>query len=265
MDISPVDTPLGGNVSPIVEGTSVNVPVPGAGQSAAVGSPIGVNLPLAQEPAPTVVTAPEATPQMIEVKVDGQVMQVPLDELKNGYSRQADYTRKAQALAAEREQLKPAQELYEYLQANPQAVQAIEQTISQTAAQGGFTPGQPMMDPAVNQQITTMQQQMADQTVQIELMQFQRDFPQADANKVLDFAVKNQIPRLDNAYKAMMYDELQAQGPAQIQQAVQQGQAAQVETHGAQQPPPTQTIDVRGKSPNELFAIGAKAFGPLTR
>ena len=36
------------------------------------------------------------------VKVNGEEVEVQLDELKNGYSRQADYTKKSQALSAER-------------------------------------------------------------------------------------------------------------------------------------------------------------------
>tara|TARA_R110000824_G_scaffold17227_3_gene70226 strand:+ start:2814 stop:3830 length:1017 start_codon:yes stop_codon:yes gene_type:complete len=36
------------------------------------------------------------------IKVDGENVQVDLNELKNGYSRQADYTRKSQALSEER-------------------------------------------------------------------------------------------------------------------------------------------------------------------
>lgn len=268
--ISPVGTPLGGNTSPIVEGMNVNLPpavpsVPqGAGEPAAAGTPGVVNLPQTQEPAP-IQSPAEVTPDgLIEVRIDNEVVKVPLDELKQGYSRQADYTRKTQALAADRESLKPAQELYQYLQDNPQAVQAIEQTLGQQGAQGGFQPGQPMPDPAVNQQITSMQQQMADQTVTIEMMQFKAVHPEADANKVLDHAVTRGIPNLDDAYKALMYDELKSQGPVQVQNAVQQGQAAQVETRGAQQAPPTQTIDVRGKTPQELFALGSKVFGPLT-
>lgn len=38
------------------------------------------------------------------VKVAGEEVEVGLEELKNGYSRQADYTKKAQALAEERKQ-----------------------------------------------------------------------------------------------------------------------------------------------------------------
>lgn len=43
--------------------------------------------------------------EKVQVKVDGEVLEVTLNELKSGYQRQADYTRKAQALAAEKEQL----------------------------------------------------------------------------------------------------------------------------------------------------------------
>lgn len=41
-------------------------------------------------------------PTTFAVKVDGAEVQVTLDELRNGYSRQADYTRKTQALAQEK-------------------------------------------------------------------------------------------------------------------------------------------------------------------
>lgn len=52
-------------------------------------------------------TEPEAAdetaqPELYEVKVDGSSVKVDLDELKAGYSRQEDYSRKARALAEER-------------------------------------------------------------------------------------------------------------------------------------------------------------------
>jgi hypothetical protein len=46
--------------------------------------------------------------EKLQVKVDGEVLEVTLNELKSGYQRQADYTRKAQALATEKEQLESA-------------------------------------------------------------------------------------------------------------------------------------------------------------
>jgi hypothetical protein len=46
----------------------------------------------------------EPAAETFTVKVAGEEVEVGLDELKNGYSRQADYTKKAQALAEERKQ-----------------------------------------------------------------------------------------------------------------------------------------------------------------
>lgn len=43
-------------------------------------------------------------PQTFRVKVDGEEVEVPLDELLKGYSRTADYTRKTQAIAEARKQ-----------------------------------------------------------------------------------------------------------------------------------------------------------------
>lgn len=44
----------------------------------------------------------EGTEELIKIKVDGRDQEVTLDELKNGYSRQSDYSKKTQALADER-------------------------------------------------------------------------------------------------------------------------------------------------------------------
>lgn len=46
----------------------------------------------------------DADGETFAVKVDGEVLEVSLQELKSGYQRQADYTRKSQALAAEKEE-----------------------------------------------------------------------------------------------------------------------------------------------------------------
>jgi hypothetical protein len=43
------------------------------------------------------------------IKVDGEELEVGIDELKNGYQRQADYTRKSQALAEQRKETEAIQ------------------------------------------------------------------------------------------------------------------------------------------------------------
>lgn len=56
--------------------------------------------------------AAEATPELAEVEIDGKVYTVP-PELKDGYLRQADYTRKTQETARERESVKREREAVE--------------------------------------------------------------------------------------------------------------------------------------------------------
>jgi len=63
-------------------------------------------------------------PQTYTVKVDGQEFEVSLDELRNGYQRQSDYTRKSQAIAEQRK-------AYE---ANLQAVQQEREQYGQVLA-----------------------------------------------------------------------------------------------------------------------------------
>lgn len=64
---------------------------------------------------------PAAPPVEVEIEIDGKPVKVGLDELKKGYLRQADYTRKTQALAetrktVEREVGEVVQERAQYAQ-----------------------------------------------------------------------------------------------------------------------------------------------------
>lgn len=53
------------------------------------------------------------------VTVDGEELQVPLEELLNGYSRQRDYTRKTQQLAEQRRNYEQAAQLVQALDRDP--------------------------------------------------------------------------------------------------------------------------------------------------
>lgn len=54
----------------------------------------------------------EDTGEKYTVKVDGEVLEVTLDELRNGYQRQADYTREKQALKAQVEEFEQVKTQY---------------------------------------------------------------------------------------------------------------------------------------------------------
>jgi hypothetical protein len=57
--------------------------------------------------------------RFVRVKVDGEDVEVPFSELQKGYSREADYTRKAQALAQQRQEAQYGIQLQQALQADP--------------------------------------------------------------------------------------------------------------------------------------------------
>src|SRR6266550_1818537 len=93
-----------------VTGLIEEVPVDESAPTPEPEQPDASPAPTPSEPAPQPSEpeppADEADSQEFDIKVDGEIQTVPLSELKRGYSREADYTRKTQALAREREALR---------------------------------------------------------------------------------------------------------------------------------------------------------------
>ena len=69
------------------------------------------------------------TPGTYTIKVDGKDVEVTLDELQAGYSRQADYTRKSQVLAEQRK--KSEEELAATQQERQRYISQLEQFTAQ--------------------------------------------------------------------------------------------------------------------------------------
>lgn len=104
----------------------------------------GYNSDEGDEPEPTQEPPQEPQPQndMQTVRVDGQDVQVSMDEMRNGYMRQADYTRKTQELAQQRQQLEQQRQMMmqqmannpQYANPQPQAPQKTPEQVQQEAA-----------------------------------------------------------------------------------------------------------------------------------
>lgn len=95
-----------------------------------------------------------------KVTVNGETSWVDLEELINGYQRQADYTRSKQQLAAERQEAQSAIALYESLKENPMAtVQKLwesvrsGQPLPEPQAQAGDLPENTDIQELVNQKV----------------------------------------------------------------------------------------------------------------
>lgn len=93
-------------------------PAPSDGEtgSEAIEQPEGDS----QEPSRQYVEVDDPDQRYVRVKVDQEDVEVPFSEAIRGYSREADYTRKTQALAQQRQEAEFGLQLQQALQANPE-------------------------------------------------------------------------------------------------------------------------------------------------
>jgi hypothetical protein len=192
----------------------------------------------APESAPTadlaepVTQAPEeiesgGTPDLSQtfvIKVAGEEQEISLEEALNNGMRQADYTRKTQELAVERERLTDAERLWNLIEANPQV------TLAALAEGYGYK-----LSPAEQAALEREQAQLDDepldpeeqrwqefdqfrQQVQMERLQAQVDRELTDIhskygvgfndNDLLQYALDNEIGNLETAFRAMAFDRM---------------------------------------------------------
>jgi len=166
-----------------------------------------------------------AVPSQFTVKVGGEEMQVSLEEALNGYQRQADYTRKTQELAAEREQLTHAERLWNAIEADPEyVIREMAQAYGLPIGQMDDRPAQredPFAVPdgddnasdprwqQVEQFMQQAQMERAQAQIDRELAGLHQTYGvQFDDTELLQFAVERQIADLDAAFKAFAFDRM---------------------------------------------------------
>lgn len=153
------------------------------------------------------------------VKIDGQEQMVSLDELQNGYQRQADYTRKTQELASERERLAQGEAIVQALEADPQgAISALSDAfgIGSVGNQNTEMEALEDLDPEearlrrIEQSIEQQERANRQQNLQSD-MQKLRDKYAADINEkdLYAHALRNNIGNLEAAYTHMTYETMQ--------------------------------------------------------
>lgn len=143
------------------------------------------------------------------IKVDGEEIEVTLDELLNGYSRQSDYTRKTQEIAQERQRLQTLAQFEQALNQNPEA--AIR-ALAEAYNLGGQVGNQSLedLDP-LEAKVQLLERQLAQQQEQARVAQITTEASQAIAaakldvapNELIQFAYENQIGNLAVAAKFM--------------------------------------------------------------
>ncbi len=154
------------------------------------------------------------------VKVDGVEEQVSLDELRDGYQRQADYTRKTQELASERGRLQQAEAIVNSLEADPAGTLAALGDafgVGGTAAQptGSVDPWDEP-DPS-EQRIASLEARLADQDrlqrrqqVEKQVDQLKEIYGDFNAPELYQHALTHKIGNLEAALTHMRYNDVAA-------------------------------------------------------
>lgn len=197
----------------------------------------------------------EFADHVVRVKVDGEEIDVPVADLAAGYSRTADYTRKTQALAQEREQIAFWQQVDQAMKVNPQmTLQYLEQQygISPAQASAGVAAAQDdedewgYVDPATKalrdevRELRQLMQPLATQTRQQQIVaaleqtvaqltaKYGDDF---NADEVIQEATRRgvkDVREIESVYRDMAFDRYRALSAAQqLQQANSAASTAQ--------------------------------------
>lgn len=125
--------------------------------------------------------------QVEVIEIDGE--EVTIDELRNGYLRQSDYTKKTQEVARAREETKDAIRLYEDLKHNPQIVEQLKRNTS--------VPGR--LDPA-QAKVIELEEKMYDMMLENEIRTLESRYEDFEAREVLALASEKDMSNIEDAY-----------------------------------------------------------------
>lgn len=142
------------------------------------------------QPNPTETDTP---PIIEEIDVDGQ--KVPVEELRQGYLRQSDYTRKTQELAELKKQSAVAEQYYQAIHSDPEFAEGIARRFNLPF----LTPEQ-----AEQERLKNEVQQLR---LERELESLKTKHGDIDVQKVLETAYQRRIPNLEDAVLLLKAEE----------------------------------------------------------
>ena len=207
------------------------------------------------------------------VKVDGAVQQVSLEELQQGYQRQADYTRKTQEIAAERDRLQQAEAIVSALEHDPEGTL---QTLAHSFNVAPIT-GQQVSDDEYAE-VDPTQQKLAElehkiarqeqmervQRVEREVSTLQEKYGEFNREELLNHALKNGIPNLEAAYTHMRFNDVKSTADklSQEQEITNKKREAAVVTPGGSTQSGVETEPTpQVSSLREAFALAKQQLG----
>lgn len=221
--------------------------------------------------------ADEAYDRHVKVKVAGEEISVPLREALSGYSREADYTRKTQELAAQRRQAQEAELLAQAMQANPGlTVQILAQRAGMSVEQYlGLSPAQQQaaQQQAEQQYDDPLERQLAEERRAREALE--QRFAQTEADRELQRAfegLKSTYRLDDQQAREVVATAFQMGLPPNMLGTVYESMAfrraqAQAQARGEftnQQAQQTQQRQQAAAAAGQVIGAGAGAVGGTT-
>lgn len=182
-----------------------------------MGQAEGTEVGQATETAPSYeyINVDEIADRYVKVKIDGEELDVPVKEALSGYQRQADYTRKTQELAAQRESLQYAETLAQALERDPAGTIELlgrhygaAQSVNQTPSVPEFADPLERQVWELNQKISSFEQAQAQAELQQEIGRLQNQYPDFNATEVIRTALDMGVDNLEAVYKQMAYDKI---------------------------------------------------------
>ena len=162
------------------------------------------NQPVVEQPNEPEVVEPEKVDEVetkeeeskIDViEIDGK--EITVEELKNGYLRQSDYTKKTQEVARTKKEVEDAVQFYEMLKQNPEMVQQLKQN----------TPVPRNLDPT-QAQIIEIENKMYDMMLEREIETLQSKYGDFEVREVLELARDKGMSDLEDAYLLLKSKEV---------------------------------------------------------
>ena len=142
----------------------------------------------------------EEAGQSFNIEGIGTVTADEIREWRNSGLRQSDYTRKTQELAQQREELKDASAIYEYLKAHPYLVDSIKQA-ERNPQFNQIAPS------AEKDAIRGLQYQVQSMKVDSELQSLHERYGDFNEDELFRIATENKTNNLEMVLKSMMYND----------------------------------------------------------
>ena len=190
------------------------------------GSPVTESV--SESPNTPILSVEEYSNYRVPIKLDGEDLEVPLSEALAGYQRQADYTRKTQELAQQKEQFQFATALQSALDNDPAATIDLlskhygisRQAVSEMIADGEDFDS---LDPTeqkyreLDKRLASFEDYQSKQEIEREVQRLKSKYEDFNINEVVTSALRLNSTDLEGTYKQIAFDKMMAKAELERQ------------------------------------------------